>query len=192
VDVLQTLFALDDPLAIAEKFRRFGHMAQDSDAARLFVAIEDWLNDGVPLSGVTARELLDAWFGENLPVQGEWRVAGLPIDPASIDAPALVAAPRRDRIVPPGAARALAASLPSATLWEPDTGHVGMIAGRQARTLLWEALRDWLLNLEATAAVHSRSNGTGQPRARSQRQPARRAAGARTARTGRKSRQPEM
>jgi poly(3-hydroxyalkanoate) synthetase len=144
VDVLQSVFALDDPTAVAEKFRRFGKLDQDSDAARLFVALEDWLNDGVPLSGAAARECLRDWYRDNLPMRGEWRVAGLAIDPASIQVPAFVAVPRRDRIVPPESARPLGRLLSNATLLEPDSGHVGMTAGSTARRVLWEPLRDWL------------------------------------------------
>jgi poly(3-hydroxyalkanoate) synthetase len=148
VDLLQSLFALDDPTAVAEKFRQFGHLDPASAAARLFVALEDWLNDGVPLSGATARDCMRDWYRDNLPVRGAWRVAGLPIDPASIQVPAFVAVPKRDRIVPPGSARPLAKLLPKATLLEPDSGHVGMTAGRGAARVLWEPLRDWLRTIE--------------------------------------------
>ena len=144
VDMLQTLFALDDPAAVAEKFRRFGRLDPGSPAAHLFVALEDWLNDGVPLSGTTARECLRDWYRHNLPARGEWRVAGLAIDPASVRVPAFVAIPKRDHIVPPESARPLAGLLPNATLWEPDSGHVGSITGGAAPRLLWEPLRDWL------------------------------------------------
>jgi len=144
IDLLQALFALDDPTAVAEKFRQFGRLDPDSAAARLFVALEDWLNDGVPLSGTTARECLSQWYRDNLPMRGEWRVAGLAIDPGSIAVPAFAAVPRRDHIVPPDSARALARLLPSVTLVEPDAGHVGMTAGRSAARVLWEPLRDWL------------------------------------------------
>jgi polyhydroxyalkanoate synthase len=144
VDLLQALFALDDPTAVAEKFRQFGRLAQDSAAARLFVALEDWLNDGVPLSGTTARECMRSWYRDNLPGRGEWRVSGLAIDPASILVPAFAAVPRRDRIVPPDSARALARLLPKVTLVEPNAGHVGMTAGRSAATVLWEPLRNWM------------------------------------------------
>ncbi len=68
VELLQTLFALDDPTAVAEKFRQFGRLDQDSAAARLFVALEDWLNDGVPLSGTTARECLRELVSRQPPV----------------------------------------------------------------------------------------------------------------------------
>ncbi len=144
VDMLQTLFALDDPTAVAEKFRQFSYLDPDSVAARLFVAVEDWLNDGVPLSGTTARECMRDWYGDNLPMRGAWRVAGLAIDPGRIEVPAFVAVPRRDRLVPPESARAIAGQLREATLVEPDSGHVGMTAGRTAPTALWEPLRDWL------------------------------------------------
>lgn len=144
IDLLQALFALDDPGAVAEKFRRFAHLDPASEAARLFVAVEDWLNDGVPLSGTTARECLRDWYGGNLPMRGTWRIAGLTIDPASIAVPALVAVPRQDRIVPPESARVLADLLPNATLLEPAAGHVGMTAGRGAPKVLWEPMRDWL------------------------------------------------
>jgi poly(3-hydroxyalkanoate) synthetase len=152
VDVLQSLFALDDPTAVAEKFRQFSRLDQASDAARLFVALEDWLNDGVPLSGVTARDCLRGWYRDNSPARGAWRVAGLAIDPASIQVPAFVAVPKRDHIVPPVSARPLARLLPLATMLEPDSGHVGMTAGRTAAKVLWEPLRDWLRTIEGGRA----------------------------------------
>jgi len=165
VDMLQMLFALDDPTAVAEKFRRFGRLDQDSESARLFVALEDWLNDGVPLSGATARDCLRDWYRENLPMRGEWRVAGLAIDPASIHVPAFVAAPRRDRIVPPESARPLAGLLPLATLLEPDAGHIGMTTGRSARSVLWEPLRDWLRTIDGGTELQlNRGRKTRRPR----------------------------
>ena len=156
VEVLQTLFALDDPGAVAEKFRRFAALDPDSAAARLFVALEDWLNDGVPLSGAVARECLRDWYGDNLPMRGTWRIAGLPIDPAAIAVPAFVAVPRRDRIVLPESALPLARLLPRATLLEPDAGHVGMTAGRTAPTVLWQPLRDWARGIGAAKRTRGR------------------------------------
>ena len=159
VDMLQALFALDDPLAVAEKFRQFSRLDPDSAAARLFVALEDWLNDGVPLSGTTARECLRDWYRDNLPGRGAWRVAGLAIDPASIQVPAFVAVPRRDRIVPPESACALARLLPRVTLVEPEAGHVGMTAGRGAMRVLWEPLRKWLGTIDGGSAGSSAAPG---------------------------------
>jgi polyhydroxyalkanoate synthase len=164
VDMLQTLFALDDPAAVAEKVRRFSSLDPDSADARLFVALEDWLNDGVPLSGTTARECLRDWYRDNLPMRGEWRVTGLAIDAASIQVPAFVAVPRRDRIVPPESARPLARLLPNATLVEPASGHVGMTAGRSAPRVLWEPMLAWLRTLDAAGEGRPRGRRTRTPR----------------------------
>ena len=144
VDLLQTLFALNGPDAVAAKFRRFGRLDPASPEAILFVALEDWLNDGVALSGTTARACLRDWYGENQPMRGTWRIADRVIDPASLRLPAFVAVPRRDRIVPPAMAMPLATLIPGATRLEPDTGHIGMTAGRRAPDLLWAPLRDWV------------------------------------------------
>ena len=84
IDALQMLFAMLDPWGVAEKYRAFARLDPDSERARLFVALEDWLNDGVPLAAPVARECLGGWYGENTPARGHWRIAGLPIDPQAI------------------------------------------------------------------------------------------------------------
>jgi len=147
VDALQALFALPDPGAIAAKFRAFGRMDQDGDAARDFVALEDWLNDGVPLAAPVAREALGGWYGANTPGRGEWQVAGRTVDPAALAVPAFVAAPARDRIVPPESAAPLARLIPGAVLHQPAAGHIGMVAGPRAKNALWLPLLDWLRGL---------------------------------------------
>ena len=105
VDLLQSLFALLDPWGVADKYRAFARLPRDSTRARLFVAIEDWLNDGIPLAAEVARVCLRDWYGANAPAHGEWFIAGLPVDPSQIRQPTFLAVPRRDRIVPPESAR---------------------------------------------------------------------------------------
>jgi poly(3-hydroxyalkanoate) synthetase len=147
VDLLQMLFALLDPWGVADKYRAFARLDQDSARGELFVALEDWLNDGVPLAAPVARECLSGWYGENTPARGTWRIAGLPVDPASVRSPTFVAAPARDRIVPPESARPLAELIPGAVLHQPEAGHIGMAAGGTAERVLWRPLRDWLVAL---------------------------------------------
>jgi poly(3-hydroxyalkanoate) synthetase len=110
----------------------------------MFVAMEDWLNDGIPLAAPVARETLAGWYGRNSPAAGEWRVLGLSVQPSQIRVPCFVAAPSRDRIVPPASAQALAAAIDGAVLHVPRAGHIGMVAGSTARTALWEKLATWL------------------------------------------------
>jgi len=155
IDAIQTMFALLDPDGIADKYRAFARLDPHGPRARLFVALEDWLNDGVPLAAAVAREVLAGWYGGNAPARGEWRIAGLPVDPSALAVPAFVTVPGRDRIVPPGAARPLAALIPGAILHEPAAGHIGMAAGSGAERALWEPLRDWLTTTRSLPASDS-------------------------------------
>jgi polyhydroxyalkanoate synthase len=147
IDAIQTLFALMDPDGIAAKYAGFARVDQQSARARQFVAIEDWLNDGVPLAAAVARECLGGWYGENAPAQGRWLVAGEAVDPRRLRVPALVAVPGRDRIVPPESALPLAGLIPGAVLLRPAAGHVGMVAGASAERVLWQPLADWIGSL---------------------------------------------
>ena len=123
---------------------------------REFVALEDWLNDGVPLALPVAEAVLTEWYGENAAARGLWRVAGRIVDPARCTMRSLVVVPARDRIVPPGSARALGAELPSAETWTPTLGHIGMVVSREAPRAVWQPLREWLLR-QAPTGVPRRS-----------------------------------
>ena len=112
------------------------------------MAVEDWLNDGVPLAAPVAREVLGEWYGENRPARGEWRIAGTAIRPQDLRLPSLVAIPARDRIVPPESAEPLAVALPDATVIRPVAGHVGMVAGASAERALWHPLLEWVQRLD--------------------------------------------
>jgi pimeloyl-ACP methyl ester carboxylesterase len=147
VDALQLLFAMLDPWGIGRKYRGFARLEPDGARARLFVALEDWLNDGVPLAAPVARECLSGWYGENTPARGAWRIAGLPVRPEALGCPAFVAVPSRDRIVPPESAAPLARLIPNAVLHRPAAGHIGMAAGGNAATSLWGPLADWVAAL---------------------------------------------
>ncbi|MEO1192058.1 MAG: alpha/beta fold hydrolase [Pseudomonadota bacterium] len=145
VDALQSLFFWLDPWLGLRKFQSFAGQPQDSQTARTFVALEDWLNDGVDLAAPVARELLFGWYAENRPARGLWRLAGQPVDPGSLSLPSLLIVPGADRIVPPASAKALAERLPKVGVLEPAAGHIGMIVGRSAREKVWCPLRDWAL-----------------------------------------------
>jgi polyhydroxyalkanoate synthase subunit PhaC len=144
IDALQTLFAMLDPFGVGEKYRRFASLPPDGPRTLLFVALEDWLNDGVPLVAGVARDCLSRWYGENAPARGMWHVAGQAVDPGRLRMPCFIAIPGRDRIVPPASARALARAIAGATVHEPAAGHVGMVAGADAARALWEPLSAWM------------------------------------------------
>jgi len=144
VDVIQGLFFALAPFTAERKFTRFSAIDPEGEEARAFVAVEDWLNDGVPLAPRVARDCARSWYGDNEPGRGLWRVGGERVDPELLNRPALVVVPRRDRIVPPSSAESLAAQLAAATVLRPALGHVGMMAAARARSTLWTAIAEWL------------------------------------------------
>jgi polyhydroxyalkanoate synthase len=143
-DVLQSLFWLGDPHLASRKFRQFAELDPTSSEAENFVAVEDWLNDGVPLALPVARECFGRWYGANTTLAGGWQLAGQTIDPGCFVKPALVVVPAKDRLVPPISALALAQRLPRAEILQPDLGHIGLVVGGRAPAAVWAPLRDWL------------------------------------------------
>jgi polyhydroxyalkanoate synthase len=144
VEVIQTLFFFLDPFSAERKFRRFATLDPASDEARRFVALEDWINDGVPLALGVARDCGRSWYHDNEPARGLWRVAGDPVRPQLLERPALAVVPGRDHIVPPGAAEPLAAALGTATVLRPPLGHIGMMSALRAPEMLWTPIAGWL------------------------------------------------
>ncbi len=146
VDAVQVLFYAIDPFHVIEKFLTFADIDPASDEAAAFVALEDWLNDGLPLTAPITRTLLGAWYTDNAPAHGEWSVAGTVISPLAAYQPAYVLVPQQDRIVPPASAEALGAMLPNAVTQTVETGHIGMVSSHRAPVLVWQPLTAWLHN----------------------------------------------
>ena len=147
VDLIQAMFTALDPNLVANKFRAFARLDPASDEAAFFVALEDWLNDGVALAATVARECLVDWYGHNTPARGRWRIDDTAVCPGDLDMPALVVVPKRDRIVPPASAAALAEAIPGAERLVPPAGHIGMVVGGAGPRHLWRPLADWLRRL---------------------------------------------
>ncbi|MET0137252.1 MAG: alpha/beta hydrolase, partial [Sphingobium sp.] len=84
------------------------------------------------------RELIERFYGQDIPGTGRWILGGSKIDPADLGCDTLTISSTHDTIVPQ------AARPPADKQIALDLGHVGMIVGRAARARLWEPLSDWL------------------------------------------------
>ena len=138
IEVLQQGFWSLDPRRTIAKYAAFGDMAEDDPARAAFLLVEDWVNEGAPLTYAAGHDLIENFYGADIPGRGQWNVAGRRIDPAALDCPTLAIASSTDRIVP------LDARPPAREERVLAQGHVGMIVGRQARQTLWEPLSGWL------------------------------------------------
>jgi polyhydroxyalkanoate synthase subunit PhaC len=144
VAVIQSLFMALDPFLAERKFIRFAGLDMAGTEAKSFVALEDWINDGVPLVRRVALECARSWYRDNDPARGCWQVAGRPVRPSDLALPSLVVLPSRDRIVPPLSAAPLAAAIPDATVLRPPFGHIGMMASTAAPQAVWQPIAAWL------------------------------------------------
>ncbi len=144
MELLQAGFWQLDPGRTIAKFERFGKLDPDSDAARSFVALEDWANGGAPLTLAAGRQLFERFYAADRPGRGAWWIDGTRIVPARLACPSVAFVSTTDRIVPAASAARIADSRRLAS------GHVGMIVGGRARREVWEPLRDWLIAASRT------------------------------------------
>ena len=138
MEVLQSGFWAMDPQRTIRKYAAFADMEEGSDAARAFLAVEDWANEGAPLTFAAARELFEDLYADNASGERRWAVDDRIIDPHALACPSLSIRSTTDRIVPAAAAPDLAEQRSLAL------GHVGMVVGSRAPQLLWHPLSDWL------------------------------------------------
>ncbi|HEX5259514.1 MAG TPA: alpha/beta hydrolase [Sphingomicrobium sp.] len=136
MEVLQAAFWSLDPKRTVRKFADFGRIDPASAAARRFVELEEWANEGEPLPYPAAKELIEGLFGEDLPGAGQW------IGSDKVPMPALHLTADHDRIVP-------AETAPAGEQIAIPSGHVGMIVG-SARERLNQALAVFLHEQERT------------------------------------------
>ena len=144
MNILQLFFFSLDPTLSDRKFRKFSQLDHDSTNACNFVAIEDWANDGAPLSPKVAKDCLIHWYQQNQTQKNGWNIAGQSIDPSLLTLPGHIITPQSDRIVPAASAKALQIKLPHFTHTKAQGGHVTMIAGGKARTTLWYKIASYL------------------------------------------------
>lgn len=127
MDLLQPMFWRLDPQGTVGKFEALGRRGAPDPG---FVALEDWANDGPPLTTPAAHQLAVRFFAADDPGEGRWA------RPPAV--PTIGFAATRDRIVPAAASPDFGATV------AVDAGHVGMIVGSRARTALWQPLAAFL------------------------------------------------
>ncbi|WP_413244702.1 alpha/beta fold hydrolase [Sphingomonas sp. 1P06PA] len=143
MEVLQTGFWRLDPARTVGKFERLAGIDALDPALADFVRLEDWANDGPPLTLAAGRDLVDRFMAADEPGSGRWRVGGHRIDPHVLPCPLLDIVSTTDRIVPSATAHGAGDRI---TL---GLGHVGMIIGGRAPERVWAPLDAWLSGLDA-------------------------------------------
>ena len=138
MEVLQSGFWALDPNRTVRKYAGFADIAEGSEQERAFLAVEDWANEGAPLSYAVGRDLFERLYAEDHSGRDLWHVGSEAIRPSALLCPSLSIRSSTDRIVP-------AASSPDlAEVMDSTLGHVGMIVSGRAPEDIWLRLSDWL------------------------------------------------
>lgn len=118
------------------------------DETRLqeYLGLQFWLRDEVDFPGAAYRKYVKALYQENRLAQGRLEIAGIPVNLAAITAPLLNITATYDHIAPSPSVLALN-DLVSSTDQETLVirgGHIGIVAGKNAKQNLWPQLANWL------------------------------------------------
>lgn len=142
MELLQTGFWSLDPERTIRKYADFLDLDEASLAYRGFITLEDWANEGAPLTLACGRDLIDYCYADNLTGRGDWHVGvhgdWTRVDPTALSCPTLAVASTNDAIVPAATTPPLAERLDLAL------GHVGMMIGGRAEEMLWKPLGEWI------------------------------------------------
>ncbi|MFM7622217.1 MAG: alpha/beta fold hydrolase [Alphaproteobacteria bacterium] len=136
--VLQGLFLLKDP------FSHIARYTKDTDDRDKFLALEQWIQHGQPLTPDVALWAFSVCYEHNAFHHNTLTWGGQSLCFSRVRQRSLIVSPLRDTVVPPASALALKAALPHAHTLQPDTGHIGMIIGNRAPGEVWQPILDWI------------------------------------------------
>ena len=111
-----------------------------------WLAMNKWVNDGVPFAGEAFRMWIRDFYQQNKLVKGEIRLRGHKVDLANITCPVLNIAGKKDHIctLPQAEATMSHISSQDKEFLVLDAGHVGLLTGSEAKKGLWPKIRNWL------------------------------------------------
>lgn len=143
---INALFASYDKGGTLKKFAKFAQMDQSGADAKRFIAVEDWLNDGVDLPFNIANHCMQEWFFENAPYENKWNLEHRHLDMRNIKNNMLIIASNRDRLVPFNSTVSVQKTLKNAKIdvLQQSCGHIGLIVGENAQKTVWNPMVQWL------------------------------------------------
>jgi polyhydroxyalkanoate synthase len=111
-----------------------------------WLAMNKWVNDGVPFPGAAFRQWIREFYQQNKLVKGEIELRGRRVDLSYITSPLLSIAGKKDHICTPPQAEAIMhlAGSKDKEFYVLDAGHVGLLTGADAKKGLWPKVESWL------------------------------------------------
>ena len=132
--MVQLFFSYLDSSRIWNKFCQFSYMHNQQEIDK-FLAIEQWVNDGISITRKFALESLTMI------------VDNKQLFVVNCKTPCLLFSGKEDKIVPPSSCMPLYSTLANSEILVEETGHIGLIVSKLAREKIWPKIEGWLNNL---------------------------------------------
>lgn len=146
---IQAVFYYLHAHLIGQKFEMYPLTDEQSYQKKGFLAVENWINDGISMTKAAAMESFIDWVHNNNVANLQWITGGIKVNPKKIShLPAFFAIPKKDSIVPPACAFGLTEYFQNCKIIKPNAGHIGMVVGQRAQHQTWEPFVNWLGGIE--------------------------------------------
>jgi polyhydroxyalkanoate synthase len=159
--VLNAAFILRNPIEYSHKYFHFFEQPRSLESIAEFLATEIWLYDSPPIIGEIYREFAEYCYKQNLLIKNKMRLEGgvdddedsndndITINLNDINMPFLNIVANKDDLVAPRSSKSLNNALtesPDKSLIEFNSGHVGLMIGKNAHKELWPKVGEWIKN----------------------------------------------
>jgi class III poly(R)-hydroxyalkanoic acid synthase PhaC subunit len=151
--MLNAAFILRNPIEYSHKYFHFFEQPRSLESIAEFFATETWLYDSPPIIGEIYREFIEGCYKQNLLIKNRMRIedsndnSDMLVNLKNINMSFLNIVAKKDDLVAPASSKALSIALTESydkKLIEHNSGHVGLMIGKNAHKELWPEVGDWL------------------------------------------------
>ncbi|MGC1133789.1 MAG: alpha/beta fold hydrolase [Nitrososphaeraceae archaeon] len=151
--MLNAAFVLRNPIEYSHKYFHFFERPRSQESIAEFFATEIWLYDSIPIIGEIYREFIERCYKQNLLIKNRMRIednnrnSDMLVNLKNINMSFLNIVAKKDDLVAPDSSKALNNALTESSdkkLIEHNSGHVGLMIGKNAHKDLWPEVGDWL------------------------------------------------
>ena len=155
--VLNAAFILRNPIEYSHKYFHFFERPRSLESVAEFFATETWLYDSPPIIGEIFREFAEYCYKQNLLIKSKMKMrmeeasyddnSDIVINLKNINMPFLNIVAKKDDLVAPSSSKALNDELTESHdkgIIELNSGHVGLMIGKDAHKELWPKVGEWL------------------------------------------------
>jgi polyhydroxyalkanoate synthase subunit PhaC len=162
--LLATSFLALNPMGTADKAMSFYKGMLDDSFVELFLAMEKWINDTVPVPGQAYTEFMKGCFQQNSLCCDQYEIGGRKVDLKNIVTPFLNLIAEDDTSVPPSASRDIGRHISSTDTetMSCKAGHIGLAVSGKALKSFWPKAIDWMATRSGSLVEAQQEKGEKQ------------------------------